>query len=991
MADLNDDLPCGLDFGLVFCCFGVFRNGGVEIIANKEGERTTPSIITVLDENKLLRGEETMKYLVNNYDSTIYDIKRFIGRDLNNEEVKKELEKENFPFKIILNKKDNSSLIEVNKNNKIIQFTFEEISSFIIRKMIESAEEYLNRKVKKLVITVPANFNDAQRNCTKQAALLAGVDVIRIINEPTAAAIAYGLHEKSEEINNKIILVFDLGGGTFDVTILKIFINKDNNNLEKNYEIISTSGDKFLGGVDFDNVLVNYFLEKFCQKNDLKIEDVRKDKKAMRKLKISCEKIKRNLSFSKEETLNLQNFYNNLDIIQDICYGQFFSLTQDLIKRIRDTLKDALKDAKITEDNISEVVLVGGSTRLPMVKSMLKRIFKNCKINDSINPEESVAVGATLMAAKILNKTDNLISTFNLMDITPLSLGIEIINEDKDEKIRKEGGKMDVIIKRGSKIPYTNTKVYNTIEDNQTNVSIIIYEGESQFVKYNNILGRVELNGFPKRPKGQVKIKIKFFIDVNGILTVTSSEEDESGNTIISIETRIKNDMVNLTEEQIEKLRKKNEKYKTDNTTCMNIRAILKEYLNVYEESNDEEKFEILMNYNNILEKFLDSFNKNFDNETMIEKYFLYVKDLFLSYTKVLNMEYIIDIDKDKKIIDKINNYIDDFITKSFGYLKNLIKVIEEIPKDIFYKIVSHIIVKLYENGKECIRNYIKNCSYYALKYFEEANFFFENYIKFIKNLKICFNDEDFKIIISKIKYCKNYISELKNGKIIFIKESVKQKKLIPSPDKKNNNFGRFDCLKEKNDKWEIILTNYEKNLSELNKKMNLEEAICLANIIKIKFKFLKSNDFSNLLALVERCNSISEKLEIGPEDSWYIKFKKISNKIEKIMLKIKREEILEKYQSQFDELHEQFHKKANMIEFINLILEKIPYKEYKEDKIKNIINYSEYSEELIKFLCEKYNPKKYKFKLDDELAQLQYFLIENIYKILIDDLNIFN
>jgi molecular chaperone DnaK (HSP70) len=434
---------------MTFCCFGVFKNGGVEIITNKEGERTTPSIITIIDENTILRGEETMEYLVNNYDSTIYNIKRFIGKDLNNEKIKEELKKENFPFKIISNNENNSSFIEVNKNNKIIKFTFEEISSFIIGKMIESAENYLNKKVKKLVITVPANFNDAQRNCTKQAAMLAGVEVIRIINEPTAAALAYGLHEKSEEINNKIILVFDLGGGTFDVTILKIYINKDQQNLEKNYEILSTSGDKFLGGVDFDNVLVNYFLEEFCKKNDLNIEEVRKDKKSMRKLKISCEKIKRNLSFSvEEETLNLQNFYNNLDIIQEIHYAQFFSLTKGLIERLKETLKSALNNAKITEDKISEVVLVGGSTRLPMVKNMLKKVFKNSKINDSINPDETVAVGATLMAAKILNKTDNLISSFNLMDITPLSLGIELINENKGDKIRKEGGIMDVIIKR---------------------------------------------------------------------------------------------------------------------------------------------------------------------------------------------------------------------------------------------------------------------------------------------------------------------------------------------------------------------------------------------------------------------------------------------------------------------------------------------------------------------------------------------------------------
>jgi len=397
------------------------------------------------------------------------------------------------------------------------------------------------------------------------------------------------------------------------------------------------------------------------------------------------------------------------------------------------------------------------------------------------------------------------------------------------------------------------------------------------------------------------------------------------------------------------------------------------------------------MNYNHTLENFIDSFNKNFDNETMIEKYFLYVKDLFLSYTKVYNMENIIEIEKLKLIIDKIMIYVNEFITKSFGYLENLIKVLEKIPNDIFYKIVSHIIVKLYENGKKCIKNYIKNCSYYALKYFKKANFFFENYIKIFQNLKICLNEEELKIFKCQIKYCKKYISELKGDKIIFIKESVKQKKLIPSPEKDNNNFGLFDNSKERNDKWEIILANYEKNKSELNGKMNLEEAICLANIIKIKYELLKNNDFSDFTALAEKCKSISEKLEIDPKDCWYIEFKEISNKIIDNMLKIKQKEILEKYQSQFDELHEQFHKKKNFLEFINYFLEKFPYKEYWEDKVNNAIDFAHYSKELIKFLCEKYNPEKYKFKLDNELAQLNYFLFKEIYIKLNNDLNEFN
>ena len=287
MEDLEDEYACGLDLGTTFSCIGVYKYGGVEIIPNKNGEKTTPSIVTILDKENILRGEEAMDHLVKDYDSSIYDIKRFIGRDFNDVNIKEELKLENLPFSIIPDEKNNYPVVEINKNNEKIRFTLEEITSFLIGKMVESAENFLEKKVNKLVITVPANFNDAQRNCTKQAAKLAGIEVLRIINEPTAAALAYGLQDKEKEINKKI-LVFDLGGGTFDVTILNI--NKDKKNSEQCFEILSTNGDKFLGGEDFDNLLVEYALDKFCYKNELKKEEVKKDKKAIRKLKIVVRK-----------------------------------------------------------------------------------------------------------------------------------------------------------------------------------------------------------------------------------------------------------------------------------------------------------------------------------------------------------------------------------------------------------------------------------------------------------------------------------------------------------------------------------------------------------------------------------------------------------------------------------------------------------------------------------------------------------------------------
>ena len=292
MSDIEEDYALGLDLGTTFSCIGVYRNGGVEIIPNGNGEKTTPSIVTILDNDTILKGEDTLDYLVKEYDSSIYATKRFIGREYNDSNVKNEIEKENFPFKIIgEGKGKNIPKIEVKKNNKSIKFTLEEISSFIIRKMVDNAEAFLGKKVKKLVITVPANFNDSQRNCTKQAAKLAGIEVLRIINEPTAAALAYGLEENNDQ-TNKNILVFDLGGGTFDVTILRI-----NRSEETNFEILSTNGDKFLGGEDFDNKLVEYVLDDFCRIYDESKEKIKEDKKIIRKLKIHCEIIKKTLSY----------------------------------------------------------------------------------------------------------------------------------------------------------------------------------------------------------------------------------------------------------------------------------------------------------------------------------------------------------------------------------------------------------------------------------------------------------------------------------------------------------------------------------------------------------------------------------------------------------------------------------------------------------------------------------------------------------------------
>ena len=548
MEQYEEEYAIGLDLGTTFSCIGVYRKGGVEIIPNTNGEKTTPSVVIITD-SSILVGEDTTDFLVKNYDSCIYEVKRLIGRKFNDEEVQKEISK--LPFKIIKAYQD-SAEIEVIVNGKKIIYSPVEISSFIIKKMVKNAEAYLNKKINKLVIIVPAYFNDSQRKLTKQAAELVGLKVIRVINEPTAAALSYGF-DKKQNFNEKI-LIFDLGGGTFDVSILALEKEVGEQN-KLSFKVLGTSGDTQLGGEDFDNELVNYFLKKRKENEDV----IRKDKRAMKRLKIACENIKKILSTSEETTLRISNFYNEQDLNEKITREDFEKECSHLFSKINASLDDALITSKIKKDDIGEIILVGGSTRIPKVKQVVKEFFPNCKINDSINADEAVAYGATLAAEKILYNKDGIMANFHLLDIIPLSLGTDIKNNSTDLEIQKEGCEMSIIIKRGTTIPTFGEKTYYSTEDNQTGMSMNIYEGEKKYVKYNHLLKKSNISGLTERPKGKTKVLVKFDIDVNGILTVNAKEEseDNKGQTLNLV---IKNDELSLDPEKIKnyKLKIKN-------------------------------------------------------------------------------------------------------------------------------------------------------------------------------------------------------------------------------------------------------------------------------------------------------------------------------------------------------------------------------------------------------------------------------------------------
>ena len=980
MEELEDSYACGLDLGTTFSCIGVYKNGGVIIIPNKNGDKITPSIVTILNEDTILKGEETLNYLVKEYDSSIYAVKRFIGRDLHDSKVREEIKKENFPFKITENSKTKHLVIDIEKNGKMMEFNLEEISSFIIRKMVDNAEEYLKRKINKLVITVPANFDDSQRKATKQAAELAGLDVLRIINEPTAAALAYGLQEKNIEDNGNI-LVFDLGGGTFDVTILKIDINKEEKNKEDNekyFEILSTCGDKFLGGEDFDNILVDYFLKDFCNKNKIPEETIKKDKKAIKRLKIACENIKKVLSIKFETELCISNFYNNKDINKKISRNNFEILCEKLFKKLINPLKEALTLAKLTKDKIKQIVLVGGSTRIPKIKDILNEFFENpeIKINDTINPDETVAYGATLMAAKILYKKSAFTSEFNLMDITPFSLGTDIKNKSLDKEIQKEGKEMSVIIKRGSKIPIHNIKTYFTTINNQKSVSINVYEGEKKYVKYNQLLKEANLTGLTEKPAGKVKIQVKFHIDENGILIVTGKEEDTDNN----IEIKIRNDGIILTEEEIEKIKEKNKKYMDKckikmNIDYKNIKETLKQYKDKLIKTKDEEdKFDIIMGCINFLEAFINKFGEDFDNETIIEKFYIYIKELFIYYTKAFKLREYLDKGEKNRIKEAIKNYLNIFIKLSSGYLDDLLDILKDLPNRVFKEIILFVMKKFKDCGEDCLKKMQKFCRYNSLKYFEKTKNIFSKYIGDITDL--LFDNkmkEECEILINT---CSDYIDDINSYIILLCEDAIKFDKLISSGTGLTT---KKKVLIDEDETYHIILETYEKMLPQYEGKGDKKEALILVNIIKINYRLLGNLNFNMYYKMAQRVEFIIK--DINPKPEWYKDFCKIYTDLkDDYNPDMKTEEIKEKIQkkfkTKFDEIDEMFINKNSNLDFIRLILEKIPYNGYDQDKNNKKEFFEKETPELFRFLKNKYSPDKYTFDPQDEESQLRYCLI---------------
>ncbi|MGL2604881.1 molecular chaperone DnaK [Helicobacter pylori] len=514
----------GIDLGTTNSAMAVYEGNEAKIIANKEGKNTTPSIVAFTDKGEILVGESAKRQAVTNPEKTIYSIKRIMGL-MFNEDKAKEAEKR-LPYKIV----DRNGACAIEISGKV--YTPQEISAKILMKLKEDAESYLGESVTEAVITVPAYFNDSQRKATKEAGTIAGLNVLRIINEPTSAALAYGLDKKESEK----IMVYDLGGGTFDVTVLETGDNV--------VEVLATGGDAFLGGDDFDNRVIDFLAAEF--KNETGIE-IKNDVMALQRLKEAAENAKKELSSAMETEINLPFITADATgpkhLVKKLTRAKFESLTEDLVEETISKIESVIKDAGLTKNEISEVVMVGGSTRIPKVQERVKA-FINKELNKSVNPDEVVAVGASIQGGVLKGDVKDVL----LLDVTPLSLGIETL-----------GGVMTKVIDRGTTIPAKKSQVFSTAEDNQPAVSIMVLQGERELARDNKSLGKFDLQGIAPAPRGVPQIEVTFDIDANGILTVSAQDK----NTGKSQEIKISGSS-GLSDSEIEKMVKDAELHKEE-------------------------------------------------------------------------------------------------------------------------------------------------------------------------------------------------------------------------------------------------------------------------------------------------------------------------------------------------------------------------------------------------------------------------------------------